>query len=206
MSETPNAVAEDNSREGDDLASLLAKREHARPNKVTWVLLTLAVLMVGFAGGALANQKFGTSNSSPSFNGFPAGFTPPGLSSTSGGAGAAAGFPGAGGGFGGLTVGTVKLVDGTNVYVATNDGATVKVKVPTSATVIAQKPIELTDLSAGTTVMVRGETASDGTVTATSVSETSLPAGGQPGANASAPSAPAPSAPASPQPTTQGAK
>jgi hypothetical protein len=200
MSETPNAVAEDTSRGDDDLASLLAKREHARPNKVTWVLLTLAVLMVGFAGGALANQKFGASTSSPSFGGFPAGFTPPGLSSTSGGAGAAAGFPGAGGGFGGLTVGTVKLVDGTNVYVATNDGATVKVKVPASATLTAQKDIELTDLSAGTTVMVRGETASDGTVTATSVSETSLPVGGQPGANATAPSAQA-----SPQPTKQGA-
>jgi hypothetical protein len=200
MSETPPTVADDTTRDDDDLASLLAKREHARPNKATWILLTFLVLMVGFAGGALANQKFGSPSTGRSFSGFPAGFTPPGLSSTSGGGGAPAGFPGTGGGFGNLTVGTVKLVDGTNIYVATNAGATVKVKVPTSATITAQKDITLSDLSAGTTVTVRGETASDGTVTATSVSETSLAAAGTTGATVTDPSAPP-----SPQPTTQGA-
>ena len=38
----------------DDLANLLRKRQHAKPNKATWVLVTLLVVMVGFIGGAFA--------------------------------------------------------------------------------------------------------------------------------------------------------
>ena len=147
----------------DDLATLLAKREHAKPNKVTWVLLVLLVLTVGFATGALVNQKFGTS-STAGFSGPPAGFTPPGMATTDGTA------SGTTSGSGAMTVGTVKLVDGANVYVATSDGSVVKVKVPATAAVTVQKDIPLSDLAAGSPVTVQGETGTDGTVTATSVS------------------------------------
>ena len=149
----------------DDLAALLARREHARPNKLTWVLLTLLVLAVGFVGGAVANQKLGPSSGPTAFMGPPAGFTPPGMTGAAGGTAGSTSTAA-----GGMTMGTVKLVDGTNVYIVTTDGATVKVKVPASATVTAQKDITLADLTNGTAVLIRGETAADGTVTATSVS------------------------------------
>lgn len=169
----------------DDLATLLRRREHARPTRVTWVLLTLLVLLVGFVGGAFANQRWGaSSSSSPSgFSGPPAGFTMP------------TAFPGgavaAGAGSGSATVGTVKLVDGRRLYLTDSSGATVIVSVPKTASVTAQEDISLAGLSAGTSVTVQGTTAEDGSITATSVTE------GSP-----APSAVTPSA--SPSPSTQG--
>jgi hypothetical protein len=120
----------------DDLASLLLKREHARPNRVTWALLTLLVLAIGFAGGALAYDRFGpaasgSSGGLPDFSaigGFPGGLPgAPGStasgSSTSGGA--SGGGNGNGGAPAGFTAGTVKLVDGDHLYLTDATGATV---------------------------------------------------------------------------------
>jgi len=45
------------------------------------------------------------------------------------------------------------------------------VKVPATAPVTAQKKVALSDIASGSTVIVRGSTAADGTVTAQSVSE-----------------------------------
>ena len=148
-------------RNDDDLSALLAKREHAKPNRLTWVLITVLVLLVGFVGGALANQKFGSSSGTsgfPSTGAFPAMGT----------------FPGAGAA-GTATIGTVKLVDGTSLYVTTTNGETVKVKVPPTVKVTAQQAVPLSELASGSTVIVHGDTGTDGTVTATTVSEASLP-------------------------------
>jgi hypothetical protein len=153
----------------DDLPTLLRRREHARPNRVTWILLALLLVGAGFVGGAYANQRFGATTSGGLPSGFPAGM-PIGTS-----------VQGAATPFGDMTVGTVKLVDKQNLYVTTTAGDTVKVSVPETATVTSQQEITLADLEAGTTVIVRGTTADDGTVTAESVSEGSLP-GGMPGA------------------------
>ncbi len=74
----------------DDLPTLLRRREHARPNRVTWVLLALLLVSVGFIGGAYANERFGATTSDlPS--GFPAAL-PGGFS----GALPGAGYAGAG--------------------------------------------------------------------------------------------------------------
>ena len=167
----------DESARDDDLATLLARREHARPNRVTWVLVTLLLLGAGFVGGAFAYKTWGPSASigMPSFaGGLPA---MAGAGSTSSGTGPSTtgtgtGFPGAPAD---LTIGTVKLVDRTNLYVTTTSGETVKVLVPDSASVTAEQEIALADLAAGSTVIIRGATADDGTVTATSVSEGSIP-------------------------------
>ena len=70
-----------------------------------------------------------------------------------------------------MTLGTVKRVDGSNLYLTTAAGATVKVIVPETASVTSQADTALVDLTKGATVIVRGEAAPDGTVTATSVSE-----------------------------------
>jgi hypothetical protein len=151
----------------DDLTSLLAKREHAKPNRVTWALLTLLVLCVGFVGGAVAYQKFAPSStgSNAGFPGtLPAGFPGfgalPGAATTQSGTSAAAGTS---------TTGTIKLVDGTNLYLTTATGETVKVKVDASAQVTQQKPSSLANLAPGVEVTVSGASAADGTVTATSV-------------------------------------
>jgi hypothetical protein len=158
----------------DDLTALLAKREHARPNRATWVLLTLLLLTAGFVGGALTYRAVGpsTTGSVPDFATAMAADMP-GLPGTTDATTGTGGFAGPAG----MTAGTVTLVDGSKLYVTTGDGAVVIVTVPDSATVTAQEDISLADLSPGDTVIVRGATGDDGTVTATSVAEGALPAG-----------------------------
>ncbi len=160
-------------RAEDDLATLLAKREHARPNRITWALLALLLVAIGFAGGAFAHEKLGPSSSSglPSFGG--------GLPDFASGGGFPGGMPGSGPAAGSTdgaadadtTRGTVKLVDGNTLYVSTGADAVVIVTVPDDASVTKQNDIDLSDLAVGSTVTVTGETGSDGKVTATSVSE-----------------------------------
>lgn len=176
----------------DDLATLLAKREHARPNRLTWVLLVLLVLAVGFAGGAFAEKRNSSSSSTlPDFAALSAGGFPGGGSFPGGGA-----FPGGGTDSGGaatdasgaVTTGTVKLVDGSSLYITDAEGNTIKVVVPASVPVTTQSPTSLGDLAAGSTVVVQGETAEDGTVTATSVSEGTVPRSPNTATASSAPS------------------
>ena len=68
------------------------------------------------------------------------------------------------------TVGQVKLIDGTNVYVTDTSGNTVKVAT-TGSTISKSAPGTVTDLAIGDTVIVRGATGSDGTVTATAITD-----------------------------------
>lgn len=161
---TPVEALEGN---GDDLATLLARREHAKPNPLTWALLAFLVLSVGLIGGAFAHKQFGSSGTSsvPDFASLMAGGGPP----------SGANFPGSGtgNGTGGeATIGTVTLVDGTNLYVTDSNGNTIMIVVPATASVTSQEEVALYELTAGTSVLVRGATADDGTVTATSVAQT----------------------------------
>jgi hypothetical protein len=187
----------------ENLATLLAKREHAKPNRATWVLLTLIVLAVGFVGGAFAQSTWGASTSSTS--GLPdfaaMGGTFPGAAGSSSTASAGTGttgatgnqqggFPGGQGGFGGggMTFGTIASVDGNTLTVTDSSGKTITVAVPSSATVTANQEVSLAELAAGDTVIVRGETGDDGTITATSVTEGAggFPGGGPGGGQAGA--------------------
>lgn len=182
--------------ENDDLASLLQRREHARPTRLTWVLLTLLVLTVGFIGGAFAGQQLGTSTSSGGTAfAMPAGM-PTSFPFGDAVAGDAALDPG-------MTTGTIKLVDGQNLYLTDSSGNTVKVLVPKTAAITSQETASLADLAVGTTVLVQGETATDGTVTATSVADAGLPAS-TPVSSSAAPAASASVLP-SPTPSAQGA-
>ena len=84
--------------------------------------------------------------------------------------------PGGGGaGFGGGTTGQIKLVDGSNIYVVDAQGNTVKVSTTPSSTISTSQPSTLSALQLGDTVVVRGTTGSDGTVTATSITTSSAP-------------------------------
>jgi hypothetical protein len=150
---------------------------------LTRVLLVLIVLSVGFLGGALVDRWQRPSSSSATsaqslINAFRRNRN--GASGGSGGSGAA----GAGGGFaalfggggagGGATVGTVKLVDGKNVYVQDAAGDVIKVTTSPSTQVTVSKPGSVSQLAPGTAVIVQGTTSSDGTtMSATSISPSS---------------------------------
>jgi endonuclease YncB( thermonuclease family) len=200
--------------EDDDLASLLQRREHARPTRLTWILLTLLILMIGFVGGAFADQRFGTAASSGRDFALPAGMPtafPFGDAFPGAAGGRAVGTTGgtsAGTGTGAGTTGVVKLVDGQNLYLTDSSGNTVKVRVPSTASVTTAKTVKLAALAAGTTVTVTGATAADGTVTATSVAEGSPPETTDVTASttgASSAAEPTASALPSPTPSAQGA-
>lgn len=87
-----------------------------------------------------------------------------------GGATGASGSRTAGGAGGSATVGQVKLIDGTNVYVTDTSGNTVKVAT-TGSTISKSALATVTDLAIGDTIIVRGATGSDGTVTATAITD-----------------------------------
>ncbi|MET9068482.1 hypothetical protein [Streptosporangium sandarakinum] len=88
-----------------------------------------------------------------------------------GGQGTQNGRTGPGGGFGGAAVGTVQRVEGTKVYVQTRDGSVVTVNTRDDTTVRVSKKGKVTDLKPGGAVVVQGERAGDGSITATAISE-----------------------------------
>ncbi|MFF0248017.1 hypothetical protein [Streptosporangium sandarakinum] len=75
------------------------------------------------------------------------------------------------GGFGGAAVGTVQRVEGTKVYVQTRDGSVVTVNTGDDTTVRVSKKGKVADLEPGGAVVVQGERAGDGSITATAISE-----------------------------------
>lgn len=96
------------------------------------------------------------------------------------GTGGITGAGGGTGGFGGATIGTVKLVDGSNVYITDAQGTVVKVST-TGSTISKSAPGTVADFQTGETLIVRGTTATDGTVTATSITDSGVagtPSGG----------------------------
>ena len=98
------------------------------------------------------------------------------------------------GGLGGGVVGTVSKVEGNTITVTQRDGTTSTVVVPSGTTISKTVSGALSDLTAGTTIAVRGTTA-DGKTTAESV--TINPAnglGGGPGFGGSGAAPPAPPA------------
>lgn len=105
---------------------------------------------------------------------------------TGGAAGNAAkggGF-GGGAGFGGGTFGTVKLVDGTNVYIQDTNGNVIKVTTTPEAAITVSKRGTAADLKPGDTVVVQGTADADGTIAATAITAGGLGGGRQRGQNA----------------------
>jgi hypothetical protein len=163
----------------EDLASELAKAAPRRWwNRGTLVLGAVAVLLAGFLGGLQVQKHWGTAatasnqtgtagfnrNTTGGYQGFPGGAGRPGGFGTGTGSGAAASASAAA-----ATTGTVKLVDGSTIYVQTPDGDVVTVKTTGKTSVQTSAKSSLKNIKAGQTVTVQGPAGSDGTVTATSV-------------------------------------
>jgi hypothetical protein len=161
---------------GNDLAAELAA---AAPKRYwnRWTIYLAAVLLLG--GGVMAGvqiqQRWGSTANAGT--GFPGG----GMQG-----GGAAGFEGgvrgqqqgtgqqqvaAQPGGGSATEGTVKLVNGTTVYIVTADGRTITVKTSDGTTVKVATDGALSDLAEGDTVTIDGTVADDNSVTATTITE-----------------------------------
>jgi hypothetical protein len=170
--------------EGDLAEELAAEpRPRRRPPSIT-VLLGAAVLIVGgFIAGAQADRHWGRSSGPSALfpqaagrggqsgggGGFGAGaFGQNGAQNGSGAAGGGAQGRGSASAAGGGTSGTVKLVDGSTIYVQTANGI-VRVKTTGSTKVTVAKKSTAKALKAGSPVVVQGTPGQDGTVTATSV-------------------------------------
>lgn len=153
----------------DDLAAVLTRRPRAKLPSLTLVLAALVMASAGFLGGIVVGKHYGSSGSSSAasaFRRFAAG-----ASATAGGGG--------GGGFaaGNATIGTIKLIDGSTVYVQTSGGNIVQVATSAGTKVTASSTVRVKDLQPGETVIVEGSKNSTGGVTAASISQTSLGAG-----------------------------
>jgi hypothetical protein len=172
----PDAGPDDERRDG--LAEELA---HAAPkrwwNRGTVVLAGLVLVAGGFVGGLQVQKHWGAG---PPASGFPGVFNGAGGGAGrygAGGAGRGAGAYGVpGGGFGQSapaassgTTGTVKLVDGSTIYVQTPDGNLITVNTDAKTTVSAASKATVKSIKAGQKVTVQGATGSDGSVAATSV-------------------------------------
>jgi hypothetical protein len=177
----------------DDLAEQLeavAPRRWA--SRTTVALAGLVLLVAGFVGGAQVEKNWGTPNSTSNrpapfasgnpFAGFGGRFGGGAGGGAAGGGAATGGIArggqngggqnGGGSNGGGDTTGTVKLVDGDTVYITTPQGQTVIVKTTGSTTVNVAQPGSLKDLAPGTAVTIQGQTGSDGSVNATSITKT----------------------------------
>jgi hypothetical protein len=178
---------------GDGLTAVLARRPRAKLPSLTVVLVVVVVASAGFIGGILVGKHYGSSGSLASRLGaFAAAEASP---SAGTGSGSRTGLGGAGGGFGGArgglsgtggtggfaegnaTVGTIKLIDGSTVYVQTSAGDIVQVSTSSGTKVTVSSTVPVKDLQPGETVIVEGSKNSSGGVSATSISQTSLGAG-----------------------------
>jgi Cu/Ag efflux protein CusF len=167
--------------------------------RITVILGAGLLVAAAFLGGIQAQKQWGDDSNGGGGN-FAGRFA-----AANGGTGANAGpgaqtGQGAGGLFGrrggGFTTGTVKLVQGSTLYVTTTDGNVVKVSVPASSTVTKSVTTKVSGIKPGDSVTAIGTT-SNGVVKATSVrvGDTGLPAFRGAGAQGGQAGAPTPASP-----------
>ncbi|HXQ58821.1 MAG TPA: hypothetical protein VN799_01950 [Acidimicrobiales bacterium] len=139
-------------------------RKGIRMSVPTVALLGLLIAAGGIWGGAALQRSQGTSTSTGAASTFASLFGGRGAGTTGGLAG--------GGALGAAATGTVTEVQGSTLYVTNASGALVKVTVGPSVTVNRNAKSSLGSLQVGDTVVVQGTKATDGSVTASSVSAT----------------------------------
>lgn len=154
------------------------KRVEARgriTNTFTYVLIGAAILVGTFSAGAwVGRDNAPAANTGTSSNAAAFAAAASGASGGFGGRNGGAGFSGASGFTGaqaaaGATTGTVKLIDGNNLYITTTQGATIKVTTSAQSQVSVSKQGTVADLAVGETIIVQGEAGADGTIAATTI-------------------------------------
>ncbi|MDW5323703.1 hypothetical protein [Plantactinospora sp. KLBMP9567] len=150
-------------------AELAAAANRRRWNRTTLVLAVALLLVGGFVAGIEAQKAFGAQPTTTGPGGFrgQGGFTPP---TAYPGGGAPDGDTQGGRGRAAATTGTVKLIDGTTIYLQTASGDVITIRTDGDTTV--QVPGELKELKAGDRVSVNGDTDAEGSVTASTLTKT----------------------------------
>jgi hypothetical protein len=164
----------------DDLAAELAAAAPRRWwNRATIYLGAAALLVGGFVAGAQVQEKYGEPSTPAAgarsgananaanadrFGGYFGGQAQPGGGQAPSGASSTAAVA--------PTTGKVKLVDGTTVYIETSSGDVVTVRTNGQTKVQAATSSSLKNLAVGDSVTVQGQSGTDGTVTAATVTET----------------------------------
>ncbi len=172
----------------DDLDSQLAARgNRSWTSRSTVLLAGLLLLVVGFAAGAMVEKYYGagitrngSGGSAAGANAFASRFAgargangaAPGLGQAPGATTPTTAPTAAGAGQAGAVTGTVKLVDGTTVYVQTTAGDVLTVRTTASTTVSGTAHNKVADLAPGNAVTVDGPSTGDGTVTASKITKT----------------------------------
>jgi hypothetical protein len=173
-----SAVDLDSDPFADDLSKELA---HAAPkvwfNRATIIIGGFALIVGGFLGGVQVQKHYGSSSSGNSLADLRSQFAR--NAGTRTGEGGGIGF--GGGNFPGGTpstaavaqTGTIKLVDGTTIYVTLPDGTVLTVKTTDDTLVTTSATSKVSSLKAGDTVTIGGGTPdSTGNMTATTVTKT----------------------------------
>ena len=156
-------------------------RPRRRAHTLTFALGGALLVAAGFLGGVLL-QKHEDHGSTSAASGRGAlaarfagltsgagtGATGTTVAGGAGGGGGGRGFGGFGGGAGGggAVTGTVKLVDGSNVYVTDTSGNVVKIATGPSSQLTKTDPATVKDVAPGDIVIMRGTLNSDGSYTA----------------------------------------
>jgi hypothetical protein len=130
-------------------------------NRTIIVLTSVAMVVAGFIGGLLVEQNWGGGSGGTGGNDFANTF-PGGLPS---------GNPFANSTAPTGTTGTVTKIDGSTIYITTTDGRVVTVKTDGSTAVQSQSAGTVKGLEAGQTITVTGNTGTDGSVTATRITQ-----------------------------------
>ena len=152
----------------DGLSERLAEAAPRRWRTRTTVVLACLVLLVGgFAGGLEVQKHWGSTGTATTG----AGLGATGFPQSGAGPGFGNGQAASGGTAANTTSGTVKLVDGDTVYITTSDGRTITVKTSGSTTVQTTQGGSISDLATGSTVTVQGQTGSDGSISASTITK-----------------------------------
>jgi len=150
----------------------------AGANRLALALLGVLLIACGFIGGVLVEKGQSSSSSSPAAG---ASSFASRLSALRGSASSArAGSGGTGGSaaslFGGAgggarpTAGTVAYLDGSTLYLTTSEGNTIKVNTSAATSVTRTVQAKVSSIHPGETVTVTGASASNGSVSAESIS------------------------------------
>lgn len=152
---------------GDLDAELAASPQRRRPPGPTLYLGAGVLAVLGFLGGVQADKSWGGSKSGgttalPSFG------TRSGGLANFGGSGTRTG---SGTGTGSGTVGTVEKIVGNTIYLRTAAGKTIKVTTGGATKVTVSTSGSAKQLKSGSTITVQGSAGSDGSVTATTITQ-----------------------------------
>jgi len=136
------------------------------------VVVLLLVFNLGVRLGHASRPKAAAPAGGAGAAGAGAGARPRGAAG-GGGAGAGAAGAGADAGFKPVASGTVKVIDGTGIFVSQPDGSTKKIVANDSTRYTRTEPGSLRDVQPGDQLSVEGTTQPDGTISATRVNDRS---------------------------------